>query len=448
MASIRRTLSPVARAGVRSIQNGDTHLAPSPLSKTSHGQSQIKSGWLLTTLFGKMDSHPALYRIQTVLLSVLSQRTSRLPERSKYKGPHWRRAFFHFFLCFMVGIFFGLTPFISTGFSLSLVSKHPSFSFEVISPARKSVQDDGVSSNVLHVMKTESEKNTGAKKKELIDDLSVETPITQPPSQDELPIYQKPLIVVTPTYVRPFQAYYLNRLAQTLKLVPPPLLWIIVEMSSQSVEMAGILRRSGVMYRHLVCDKNLTDIKDRGVHQINVALSHIELHHLDGIVYFADDDNVYSLDLFEQMREIRRFGTWPVATLIASKNRAILEGPVCNGNQVNGWHTVFNPRGVRRFYAAMTGFSFNSTILWDPKRWHRPTLEPIRLFDIVKEGLKETTFIEQVVEDESQMEGLLNCSRVMVWNLNLEASVRFYPPSWLIKKNLDVVVPLKEDLVT
>lgn len=59
------------------------------------------------------------------------------------------------------------------------------------------------------------------------------------------------------------------------------------------------------MYRHLVCDKNLTDVKDRGTYQRNTALAHIEEHQLDGIVYFADDDNVYTLELFEQMRNIK-----------------------------------------------------------------------------------------------------------------------------------------------
>lgn len=115
----------------------------------------------------------------------------------------------------------------------------------------------------------------------------------------------KLLIVVTPTYNRAFQAYYLTRLAHTLKLVPPPFLWIVVEMGAQSLETASLLRQTGIMYRHLVCEKNLTNIKDRGIHQRNVALAHIEQHQLDGIVYFADDDNVYTLELFEELRQIR-----------------------------------------------------------------------------------------------------------------------------------------------
>jgi galactosylgalactosylxylosylprotein 3-beta-glucuronosyltransferase 1 len=119
-------------------------------------------------------------------------------------------------------------------------------------------------------------------------------------------VERKQVIVITPTYNRALQAYFLNRLGQVLRLVQPPLLWIVVEMTSASAETAEILRKTGVMYRHLVCvNKNNTNVKDRGVHQRNAGLEHIERHRLDGIVYFADDDNVYSLQLFESLRNIR-----------------------------------------------------------------------------------------------------------------------------------------------
>lgn len=116
---------------------------------------------------------------------------------------------------------------------------------------------------------------------------------------------RKQLILVTPTYNRAMQAYYLNRLGQVLRLVRPPVLWVVVEMNAASMETAEILRNMGIMYRHLVCIKNSTEVKDRGVHQRNTAIEHIERHRLDGIIYFADDDNIYSLELFESLREIR-----------------------------------------------------------------------------------------------------------------------------------------------
>ncbi len=89
-------------------------------------------------------------------------------------------------------------------------------------------------------------------------------------------------------------------------------------MGAQSLETASLLRQTGIMYRHLVCEKNLTNIKDRGIHQRNVALAHIEQHQLDGIVYFADDDNVYTLELFEELRKIR-YNQYLLALLIVSR---------------------------------------------------------------------------------------------------------------------------------
>ncbi|KAI7745117.1 hypothetical protein M8C21_032013 [Ambrosia artemisiifolia] len=219
------------------------------------------------------------------------------------------------------------------------------------------------------------------------------------------------LIVVTTT---PTRGYYINRLAHTLKMVEPPLLWVVVEMRRQSRETSELLRRSGVMYRHLVCTKNMTEVKDPRVHQRNVALSHIETHRLDGIVYFADDTNVYSTQLFHHMRQIRRFGTWQVAKLKKNTRVTTFVGPICNGTQVIGWHTN---NVMRRYHADLSGFAFNSTILWDPKQWHRPSSQPIRHLDTVKDEFQASAFIEQVVEAETEMEGIPEeCSEVLVWH--------------------------------
>lgn len=57
-------------------------------------------------------------------------------------------------------------------------------------------------------------------------------------------------------------------------------------------------------------------------------------------------------------------------------------------------------------------------------------------------SFQETTFIEQIVEDESQMEGIpVGCYGIMNWHLHLEASGLAYPKGWTLQKNLDVVFP-------
>ncbi|XP_062163743.1 probable beta-1,4-xylosyltransferase IRX9H isoform X2 [Alnus glutinosa] len=439
MASIRRTLSPVPRPVA--LQNGEVCSVASPLSRSSSSpQHYPPDGGLLSSLFGSLDS-------QAFVFGILSPRSSRPLERSKPRVQMWRRSLFHFFICFMVGVFMGLTPFASMNLSMNPMSKHQSFSFEVISTVGNFQSHENVTRTVSRLDGGDVRRSATLKSEvedlELMDETHEDKFDTQPLSEDSNLVLRKLLIIVTPTNAGPFQAYDLIRLAQSLKLVPSPLLWIVVEMTSQSAETADILRRTGVMYRHLVCYKNLTDINDAYIHQRNVALSHIETHRLDGIVYFADDNNVYLADLFEQMRQIRRFGTWTVAKLTGNKRQAILEGPVCNETQVIGWYINESHLRFQRFHAEMSGFAFNSTILWDPKRWHRPTLEPIRQLDTVKDGFQISTFIEQVVEDETQMEALLqDCSRIMVWNIYLAPSASFYPSKWLMKNNLDVILPL------
>ncbi|XP_065849958.1 probable beta-1,4-xylosyltransferase IRX9H [Euphorbia lathyris] len=435
MASIRRTLSPVPRAGT--CMNGEACQVPSPLSKSSTSSQNFQtSRGFLSSLLGLSDS-------QALLLNVFSPRSSKQPlDRSKPKGQVWRKALFHFLVCFVTGIFIGLTPFVSMNLSLNPMYNSQALSFEMVSTVRKFHTHKGMTENMTSLL-----ERGGAENHTTLESVGKQVNLADGSSNDmneELDLMvRKLLIVVTPTYARPFQAYYLNRLAYTLKLAKPPLLWIVVEMTSQSEQTADILRRSGVMYRHLVCKKNLTDVKDRNVHQRNVALSHIETHCLDGIVYFADDSNIYLADLFEHMRQFRRFGTWIVAKVTGSRSKGSLEGPICNGSRVIGWHAQDSSRRFRRFHADLSGFAFNSTILWDPKRWHRPTLEPIRLLDTVRDGFQASTFIEQVVEDESQMEGLLeNCSRVMVWKLQLESLNSFYPPKWFTISNLDVTTQL------
>jgi putative beta-1,4-xylosyltransferase IRX9 len=57
--------------------------------------------------------------------------------------------------------------------------------------------------------------------------------------------------------------------------------------------------------------------------------------------------------------------------------------------------------------------------------------------------LQESRFIEKLVEDESQMEGLAdNCTRILVWNFDLEPPQLNYPSGWLLQRNLGAVEPI------
>lgn len=409
MTTIRRTLSPVPRPGT--LLGGEACSVSSPLSKCSSCDHESVPNSSFTSTESAF-----LYHFQAFMLNLFSKRSCRALEKQKPKGYVWR-SLFHFFICFVVGVFVGFTPIVSIKSSIIITSRKQDFSFDQV------------------------------KKVQLYDVNHVETLVTNNVSKDVDVVQKiegverelgKLLIIVTTTYPRMFHAYNLNRLAHTLRLVEPPLLWVVVEMRSQSGGTSELLRKSGVMYRHLVCKKNTTEIKDLR----NMGLLHIETHQLDGIVYFADDTNIYSSELFHHMRQIRRFGAWPVAKLKTSTRIVTFVGPICNGTQVIGWHTNNVMRRFHRFHVDLSGFAFYSTILWDPNRWNRLTLEPIRFLDAVKNGFQVSTLIEQIVEDETQMEGIPeDCSKVFVWDLRVVSSSS-HPQKWLSDTNLDSILPL------
>ncbi|KAF8647612.1 hypothetical protein HU200_065244 [Digitaria exilis] len=260
---------------------------------------------------------------------------------------------------------------------------------------------------------------------------------------------KKLLIVVTPTRARAAQAYYLSRMGQTLRLVDPPVLWLVVEAGKPTPEAAAALRRTSVMHRYVGCCDKLNASSaaslDLRPHQMNAALELVENHRLDGIVYFAHEEGVYSLELFQRLRQIRRFGTWPAPVISENrKDGVVLEGPVCKQNQVVGWHTSEDNSKLRRFHVAISGFAFNSTMLWDPKLRSHLAWNSIRHPDTVKEGFQGTTFVEQLVEDESQMEGIpADCSHIMNWHVPFGSENLAYPKGWRVATNLDVIIPLK-----
>ncbi|WOK91486.1 putative beta-1,4-xylosyltransferase IRX9H [Canna indica] len=423
MASFRRSILGGQRGGA--VQNGEESIDDEFSTKLSHSETYFTGRRFLKSLLNSLANS-----IQDSFIVLFLRPSSRFGERSKAKGLHWKKVLLRSAIFFMIGIFIGFTPFLSVDVPNTSSPRHQVFSFEedpgAVDYHRKlgMVHKDVKKSDVVEVEHDPDEK------------LVVKNKSSTPEMELD---HQKLLIIVTPTYVRPFQVYHLNRLAHTLRNVPPPLLWLVVEMSIRSSETAKILRGSGVMYRHLVCKQNTTNIKDAS---LNTALSHIEEHRLDGIIHFADDNGVYSIHLFDQMRQIRRFGTWPVAILTGSEKQVSLEGPVCNGSQVIGWHRN-RSRMTRRFHTAMAGFAFHSTILWEPNRWLRLNPVPKRKHDLVEDNSEETAFIEELFEDEIQMEGLANnCSLIMVWRLEVEGPELTYPKGWLMQKNLEVVVPI------
>ena len=125
------------------------------------------------------------------------------------------------------------------------------------------------------------------------------------------------IYVITPTHTRPTQKAELTRLSHTLMLVPK-IHWIVVEDAGMTSDLVtNLLRSSGLSHSLLNAEtpvyQKLSDTdpnwrKPRGVLQRNKGLEWIRTHvepTEDGVVYFADDDNTYSLDLFREVRHAK-----------------------------------------------------------------------------------------------------------------------------------------------
>jgi hypothetical protein len=81
----------------------------------------------------------------------------------------------------------------------------------------------------------------------------------------------------------------------------------------------------------------------------------------------------------------------------------------------------------------------------DPFLW---TLFPMHFCMVIAAQilvtLQGTTFVEQLVEDESQMEGIpADCSQIMNWHVPFGSESLVYPKGWRVATNLDVIIPLK-----
>uniref|UniRef100_A0A3P8YPZ7 Galactosylgalactosylxylosylprotein 3-beta-glucuronosyltransferase n=1 Tax=Esox lucius TaxID=8010 RepID=A0A3P8YPZ7_ESOLU len=240
------------------------------------------------------------------------------------------------------------------------------------------------------------------------------------PWSDVLPI----LHVITPTYSRPVQKAELTRLANTFLLVPN-LHWILVEDSQRRTPLVTrLLLETSLNYTHLNVEtpKNYKlrgNKKDytipRGTVQRNLALhwlrgtfSHNNSNSQPGVVYFADDDNTYSLELFEEMRSTRKVSVWPVAFVGGLR----YESPKVNTmGKVYGWKTVFDPH--RPFAIDMAGFAVNL---------HLILCKPQAYFKLrgVKGGYQESSLLRELVTLNDLEPKAANCTKVLVWHTRAE----------------------------
>ncbi|ONK60463.1 uncharacterized protein A4U43_C08F18740 [Asparagus officinalis] len=244
----------------------------------------------------------------------------------------------------------------------------------------------------------------------------------------------KPLIVITPTYVRTFQAMYLTGLMHSLMLVPFDFTWLVVEAGGVSNETASILDRSHLNYVHVPFDEGKKMPMEWGERRKMEA--RMRLHALrvvrekkmDGIVVFADDSNIHSTEMFDEIQKVKHIGAISVGFLthsdIEEENHSIpIQGPECTpSGKFVGMQTL-DPSSNKLEWA---GFVLSSRLLWENVE-ERPTW--VQNIDDL-----EIESPLALLKDASYVEPLGNCGKkILVWWIRSEARADSkFPAGWVI----------------
>ncbi|XP_072264602.1 galactosylgalactosylxylosylprotein 3-beta-glucuronosyltransferase 2 [Pyxicephalus adspersus] len=233
------------------------------------------------------------------------------------------------------------------------------------------------------------------------------------------------IYAITPTYSRPVQKAELTRLANTFRQVPR-LHWIVVEDSAQPTDLVRrFLAGSGVRATHLHVltprrykrsglprateqrNAGLAWLRQQYKPQRSAGQSPAQQEYPSGVVFFADDDNTYSLELFQEMRTTQKVSVWPVG-LVGGRR---YERPVVENGKVVGWYTGW--RADRPFAIDMAGFAVSlQVILSSPKAvFKRRGSQP---------GMQESDFLKQITKVEELEPKADNCTKVLVWHTRTE----------------------------
>ncbi|KAK9678512.1 hypothetical protein RND81_11G216600 [Saponaria officinalis] len=281
------------------------------------------------------------------------------------------------------------------------------------------------------------------------------------------------LIVVTPTYVRTFQTLHLTGVMHSLMNVPYDVVWVVVEAGGPTNETAALIAKAKVQSVHLGFGRQLPATwADR--HRVEDlmrvhALRFVREQKLDGIVMFADDSNMHSLEFFDEVQKVNWVGALTVGILVHSgdpdsplkvqkveneMSTLPVQGPACNSSDsLVGWHTfdatpyaeksavfIGDMGTVLPRKTEWAGFVLNSRLLWgddvDKPEW-------VNDLDGLADESVESPL--SLLKDESVVEPLGSCGRkVMLWWLRVEARADSkFPPGWVINPPLEITVPAK-----
>ncbi|VDL95885.1 unnamed protein product [Schistocephalus solidus] len=236
------------------------------------------------------------------------------------------------------------------------------------------------------------------------------------------------IFLITATYNRLEQTAELTRLCHTFLHVPN-IHWLVIEDATNiSSKVSKLLGRCGVPFTLLHAKTPAAEVQRpeeprwrhaRGVAQRNRGLRWLRENLVQnqdkGVVYMADDDNTYSLQLFDEIRTTKRVSTWPVAFV----GGLPWEGCVTKPDEphvIERMWSIFKPWRV--FPVDMAGFAVNLDLILS-----HPTAEFVYH---KKPGLLETEFLKQLglrnfTEMEPKADG---CKRVSACHMFTFSSMK------------------------
>jgi len=159
---------------------------------------------------------------------------------------------------------------------------------------------------------------------------------------------------------------------------------------------------------------------------------------LDGTVMFVDDSNMHSMELFDEIQNVKWIGAVSVGILVHSGGAEEappipVQGPACNAtNNLVGWHTFNSLRyaGKSAVYIddlapvlprklEWAGFVLNSRLLWRDLDQRPEWFKDLQVLDGIDEEIESPL---SLLRDTSVVEPLGSCGRhVLLWWLRVEA---------------------------
>lgn len=231
------------------------------------------------------------------------------------------------------------------------------------------------------------------------------------------------IYAITPTYARPAQKAELTRLSHLFMLVPN-LHWIIIEDSNSTTALVrNLLIRAGLENRFTQLfiktppefkleGKDPNWIKPRGVEQRNLALTWLRANadvDRHAVVFFMDDDNSYSVELFAEMSKIKpgQVGIWPVGLV----GGLMVERPLLDqDNKVVGFNAAWRPE--RPFPVDMAAFGISMDLF---------IKYPQAVFSFeVQRGYQESEILRYLTTRDQLQPLANNCRDVLVWHTRTE----------------------------